>query len=328
MTEVNRTCPLCGKKKNIDLFPPMGDTTKFSQEGKSPYCASCLGERIDRHDLETIDTLCRFLDLPFDADAWVRMQDSKDTLEEVILDYSFELVHGRYANSDWFLVNKMWEKTREYNRVMEDMESISGDLLLYLRKKWGHIDSFDLEDYMRMEEYERNTLSRRNYVEEAKKDTVRKLAKLSVLADKMISAGDTKNATAYLQSYNTFLKESGIRSETLSDEGTITSLSELVAYLERTGFLLDYRISEDRDVVDKTITNMQQYTKRLFSDSSETVGEMYEAKKIERESGTDIKDEDLDVLYASNGEEAIELEETMDETELEQMFQSMENDKV
>ena len=72
-----------------------------------------------------------------------------------------------------------------------------------------------------MEEYERHTLSHYPFKDEARKDVIRKLAKLSVLSDKYISEGNTKDATAYLQSYNTLMKELGIGNEIIVPSSNI-----------------------------------------------------------------------------------------------------------
>ena len=122
------------------------------------------------------------------------------------------------------------------------------------------------------------------------------------------------------------MKELGIRTETANDENTINSLSELVAYLEKTGFLLNYKISENRDIVDKTIANMQQYVKRLFTDSNETVNEMYNSKQMSLDSGTGITDEDIENLYNASEEEGIEYEDALNEEELEKMFGQVEHE--
>ena len=172
---------------------------------------------------------------------------------------------------------------------------------------------------MRMEEYERHTLSHYPFKDEARRDMVRKLAKLSAIADHCMAEGDNKEATTVLQSYNTLMKELGISTQTASSENTIESLSELVAYLEKTGFLLNYKISENRDIVDKTIANMEQYVRRLFTDSNETLREMYGNATIADKSGTDITDEDIEGLY-SNAEEAQEIEDPLDEKELEELL--------
>ena len=244
----------------------------------------------------------------------------------MLIDYCYEMRNGEYQDSDWQQVNSLWKKAREYNGLVDKMTTMHSDLLLYLRKKWGASSDLMLDDYLRMEEYERHTLSHYPFKDEARKDVIRKLAKISVLSDKSITAGNTKDAVSYLQAYNTLMKELGIGNEIANNEDSINTLSELVSYLEKKGFVLNYRINENRDVVDKTIENMQQYVRRLFNDSQETATEMYNQKSLADESGTIIDDDDLEALYASNGEENIEIEETLNEEELEQMFRQVENE--
>lgn len=322
-----RYCPNCECRRPINEFVPMANSSIYGIKGMSHICVNCLVDKVKPGDLRTVDKMCQYLDLPFDANKWITMSQTYDNLHTLIYDYCQELSNGQYADNDWFTYNKMWEKCREYNRVLEELSAIHDDLLMYLRKKWGHIDGFTLEEYIRMEEYERHTLSHYPFKDEARRDMVRKLAKLSAISDHCISMGDNKEATAVLQSYNTLMKELGISTQTSSDENTIESLSELVAYLEKTGFLLNYKINENRDIVDKTIENMQQYVRRLFTDSSETVNEMYNSKMLSQDSGTEISDEDIEMMYASANDEDKDYEDdVLNEDELEKMFQQVENE--
>lgn len=326
MNEQYRTCPECGKQHTRDMFLPVSNSSFYGIDGTSYTCIECVASKIDRHDLGSIDKMCQFLDLPFDADRWLEMEKQYEKLGPLLIDYCQEMTNGKYVDNDWFEYNKMWEKCREYNGVLDKLTAMHSDLLMFLRKKWGHIDGFTLEEYMRMEEYERHTLSHYPFKDEARRDMVRKLAKLSAISDHCIANGDNKEATTVLQSYNTLMKELGISTQTASNENTIESLSELVAYLEKTGFLLNYKITENRDVVDKTIENMQQYVRRLFTDSSETVNEMYNSKVLSQDGGTDITDEDIENLYAASEEEGVDYEDPMDEKELENMFLQVENE--
>lgn len=327
MNEVGfKMCAHCGKRQPIYDYPPVANTSQYGLGGISYICLDCLGEKVRPGDLDTVDKMCQFLDLPFDANKWIEMTKNHGDKKTLIYDYCQELTNKQYANNDWFTYNKMWEKCREYNTVLDHLQAIHTDLLMYLRKKWGHIDGFSLEEYMRMEEYERHTLSHYPFKDEARRDMVRKLAKLSAIADHSIAMGDNKEATTVLQSYNTLMKELGISTQTSSDENTIESLSELVAYLEKTGFLLNYRINENRDIVDKTIENMQQYVRRLFTDSSETVNEMYNSKMLSQDSGTEISDEDIEMMYTQSEEEEQIDDIMMTEDELEKMFQQVDNE--
>ena len=326
MNEQYRTCPECGKQQTRDMFLPVSNSSLYGIDGTSYTCIECIASKINRHDLGSIDKMCQFLDLPFDANKWLEMEKRYEKLGPLLIDYCQEMTNDKYVDSDWFEYNKMWEKCREYNGVLDKLTAMHSDLLMFLRKKWGHIDGFTLEEYMRMEEYERHTLSHYPFKDEARRDMVRKLAKLSAISDHCIANGDNKEATAVLQSYNTLMKELGISTQTASNENTIESLSELVAYLEKTGFLLNYKITENRDVVDKTIENMQQYVRRLFTDSSETVNEMYNSKLLSQDGGTDITDEDIENLYTASEEDEVDYEDPMDEKELENMFLQVENE--
>lgn len=320
MTEKSRICPKCGKSYIEEEFLPMGGNSKFSVKGRSPICVNCMMETIDIEDLNTIDRVCQFLDVPFDANAWVDISHKYDDMKLLLNEFVYQCVSGKYSEEDWYQTNQMWEKARKYNTLLEVLPTVQNDMLIYLRKKWGHIDNFTLDEYMRMEEYERHTLNHYNFKDEARRDSIRKLAKISVLADVAISENRIKDATQLLQSYNAMLKESGIRSEISKDLNTIDSLSELVAYLEKTGFVLNYKVTENRDIVDKTIENMQQYVRRLFTDSNETVHEMYNNEAASLYSGTEITDDALELLYDTNEGDETEFEETLDEKELEQMF--------
>jgi hypothetical protein len=326
MNEQYRICPECGKQQTRDMFLPVSNSSLYGIDGTSYTCIHCIAQKIDRHDLGSIDKMCQFLDLPYDADKWLDMEKRYEKLGPLLIDYCQEMSNGKYVDTDWFEYNKMWEKCREYNGVLDKLTAMHSDLLMFLRKKWGHIDGFTLEEYMRMEEYERHTLSHYPFKDEARRDMVRKLAKLSAISDHCIANGDNKEATTVLQSYNTLMKELGISTQTASNENTIESLSELVAYLEKTGFLLNYKITENRDVVDKTIENMQQYVRRLFTDSSETVNEMYNSKVLSQDGGTDITDEDIENLYTASEEDGVDYEDPMDEKELENMFLQVEHE--
>ncbi len=54
-------------------------------------------------------------------------------------------------------------KKRETNSVFSKLPTLSADLFIYLRKKWGSYDDFGVEDYLKMESYEKNTLNYYNF---------------------------------------------------------------------------------------------------------------------------------------------------------------------
>ena len=74
MNEQYRTCPECGKQQTRDMFLPVSNSSLYGIDGTSYTCIHCIAKKIDRHDLGSIDKMCQFLDLPFDANKWLEME--------------------------------------------------------------------------------------------------------------------------------------------------------------------------------------------------------------------------------------------------------------
>ena len=182
----------------------------------------------------------------------------------------------------------------------------------------------ELEDYLKMESYEKNTLNYYNFRDEARRDMIRKLALVSVLIDKKLAAGDTREVSTLISSYQSLMKESGIQNAVQNDTETIESLSELIAFLEEHGWLMDYKVTETRDVVDATIRNFQQYVAGLVSGSGEEITQMYNAKLMEEQAGTAVNEEDIESMFeAQEAEDEQFADESLNEEELIEMFKEI-----
>ena len=175
-----------------------------------------------------------------------------------------------------------------------------------------------------MESYEKNTLNYYNFRDEARRDMIRKLALVSVLIDKKLASGDTREVSTLISSYQSLMKESGIQNAVQNDTETIESLSELIAFLEEHGWLMDYKVTENRDVVDATIRNFQQYVQALVAGSGEEITQMYNAKLMEENSGTEINEEEIESMFESQeATETIDDDEALSEEELVNMFKEI-----
>jgi len=62
-----RVCPECGKNQKLELYLPTSNSSKYGLNGTSYICVECIAQKIDRNDLSSIDKMCQFLDLPYDA---------------------------------------------------------------------------------------------------------------------------------------------------------------------------------------------------------------------------------------------------------------------
>lgn len=319
-----RRCGKCSQIKLIQDLVPCGENCLFGTDGVSTICYDCALESIDTKDLTMVDKLCQFLDIAFMAEEWIKITKTSDNERYILETYIKTVKSSEYSKSSWKQYDLLWEKARETDDVLSKLPTLSADLFIYLRKKWGSYDDFGVEDYLKMESYEKNTLNYYNFRDEARRDMIRKLALVSVLIDKKLAYGDTREVSTLISSYQSLMKESGIQNAVQNDTETIESLSELIAFLEEHGWLMDYKVTESRDIVDATIRNFQQYVAAIVAGSGEEITQMYNTKLMEQNSGTNVNEEDIESMFETQEaqEERFE-DETLNEEELIDMFKEI-----
>ena len=319
-----RRCGKCSQIKLIQDLVPCGENCLFGTDGVSTICYDCALESINTKDLTMVDKLCQFLDIAFMAEEWIKISKTSDNERYILETYIKTVKSSEYSKSSWKQYDLLWEKARETDAVLSKLPTLSADLFIYLRKKWGSYDDFGVEDYLKMESYEKNTLNYYNFRDEARRDMIRKLALVSVLIDKKLASGDTREVSTLISSYQSLMKESGIQNAVQNDTETIESLSELIAFLEEHGWLMDYKVTESRDIVDATIRNFQQYVAAIVAGSGEEVTQMYNTKLMEQNSGTNVNEEDIESMFETQEaqEERFE-DETLNEEELIDMFKEI-----
>ena len=319
-----RRCGKCSQIKLIQDLVPCGENCLFGTDGVSTICYDCALESINTKDLTMVDKLCQFLDIAFMAEEWIKISKTSDNERYILETYIKTVKSSEYSKSSWKQYDLLWEKARETDAVLSKLPTLSADLFIYLRKKWGSYDDFGVEDYLKMESYEKNTLNYYNFRDEARRDMIRKLALVSVLIDKKLASGDTREVSTLISSYQSLMKESGIQNAVQNDTETIESLSELIAFLEEHGWLMDYKVTESRDIVDATIINFQQYVAAIVAVSGEEITQMYNTKLMEQNSGTNVNEEDIESMFETQEaqEERFE-DETLNEEELIDMFKEI-----
>src|SRR5574344_842411 len=319
-----RRCGKCSQIKLIQDLVPCGENCLFGTDGVSTICYDCALESIDTKDLTMVDKLCQFFDIAFMAEEWIKITKTSDNERYILETYIKTVKSSEYSKSSWKQYDLLWEKARETDAVLSKLPTLSADLFIYLRKKWGSYDDFGVEDYLKMESYEKNTLNYYNFRDEARRDMIRKLALVSVLIDKKLASGDTREVSTLISSYQSLMKESGIQNAVQNDTETIESLSELIAFLEEHGWLMDYKVTESRDIVDATIRNFQQYVAAIVAGSGEEITQMYNTKLMEQNSGTNVNEEDIESMFETQEaqEERFE-DETLNEEELIDMFKEI-----
>lgn len=132
-------------------------------------------------------------------------------------------------------------------------------------------------------------------------DTLIMICKASYRANQLINTGDIEGFQKMTKVYNDLMKSAKLTAAQIKSEDAegIDSLSELVALCEAEGFIPRYYIDSPKDHVDRTLQDMQSYTRTLVTEEL-NLGNMIESavREIEsdkaRESVMEVDEENMD----------------------------------
>lgn len=266
-------CPICGQShtlipSNNSLVPPI--------------CTNCLNEKVDIDDLNEVNYFCRTFNIPFDPNLWLKMR--KEFKQNVFKEYSsFFLEPGTQSYKDpdkdlWDQVNNEWKLIRTHEEKIMKIEPIKEGFMLRNQIKWG--SNYTFSELVSLEALFVNTLKTNDVSNPMQIDAIKKACKMSVALDRAIVNGDSKEINDLSKAYQNFVKTAKIDELiTASSKEVISNVAQLVQYIEDQGFQFNFYDNVDRDIVDKSLKDMQNFLQRLVLDSTglETIFETIRA---------------------------------------------------
>lgn len=182
---------------------------------------------------------------------------------------------------------------------------------LMLRLKWGR--GYRVEEWVRMEQLYNDMMNSYDIQGAGHKDTLVMICKASLKANQLIDAGDIDGFQKMQKAYDSLMKSGKFTAAQNKGESGefIDSIGELVAICEREGFIPRYYTDGPQDKVDRTLQDLQQYTRTLVTEEM-NLGNMIEASLREiakdkaREAIIDVEDSDEDdSLFEYQGEQEL-----------------------
>jgi len=208
-----------------------------------PICFSCIREALDYKSLLDADLFCRTFDLSFDPEQWITIANKKK--EETFRVYAQvkEQDDKKYRNqleSVWQLANKEWDNVRTHDALLNKIESIKDGFMERALIKWG--PGYTFNEYLEMENLFIETVKSHDLQDPLHFDNLKKACRLSIDMNKAIMSKQYKDLDLLARSAERFQKAAGIDPEngTVAREGTISTVADLCAYLERKGFKFDF----------------------------------------------------------------------------------------
>ena len=185
---------------------------------------------------------------------------------------------------------------------------------LYLRLKWGK--AYKPDEWIELENLYNEMMESYDIQTAGHKDTLKLICKTSLKANQLIDMGDIEGYQKMSKVYDTLMK-SGKFTAAQNKAATgeyVDSISELVAMCEQDGFIPRYYTDGPQDKVDRTLQDLQNYTRTLVTEEM-NLGNLIESAikqiQIDKEKEADMtaeaaSDEDaFDASLFGEGEESI-----------------------
>ena len=289
-------CKKCDEEKSSLDF--IRSRAIWFNNGISDICESCLSGMIDSRDLNSVDKILQYLDIPLIPNEWIDLYEvNGDKTLEIYTTKFFAQKSNR--NVDWSEVNNSWRAKQENNTLNKEINIMNEDWLHKMRDAWG--DNYDMREYEAMEALYDNIQKTQNVITGIQEDQARNLCRLSIIIRNKIQNGE--DASKEMKTYNDLVKAAGFEPKNARSYGDFESIGELINYLVRKGYRPNFYDGKDRDMVDLTIKNQQAYLRRLVINEPnlpDLVQQRRDSYKLARQLDDDMDDEDLN-KYETDG---------------------------
>ena len=172
----------------------------------------------------------------------------------------YENSHTQEPNDDYF---GTIYGTEEDDSITE---SLTDEDKLYLRMKWGK--AYKPEEWVQLEKLYNEMMESYDIQTAGHIDTLKMVCKTSLKANQLLDMGDIEAAQKMIKMYDVLMKSGRFTAaQNKAENGeAVDSIAELVAMCEQEGFIPRYYTDGPQDKVDRTLQDLQQYTRTLVTE--------------------------------------------------------------
>ena len=167
--------PVCGKckiDKPITEFVPT--KSPFHPKDRSLMCLTCLEKLVDPKDLNQVDKMCQWLDIPFLVNEWTRIWNAA---KERTLHVYVKLLSDNpsYTSLDWSTVNEKWQDAEACGTLIDNGPVVAEGWRREMMRKWPSDQERDDEDYHYLENFYNDLCTTQNLVSATQRDDAKRL---------------------------------------------------------------------------------------------------------------------------------------------------------
>ena len=256
------TCRKCGKTLPQSAFIPVKSI--LAPDGISSICTDCINEMLKEADYswETVDKICQLLDIPFIPKKFEELKESNK--DDVFAAYARYFQSAEYEKLGWKEYNDKFKELKEKSLLDQELPALRENYYDTLRIRWGsgYLD----EDLDYLESLYNGILSTQNVNGMLQADQAQKLCKISLEIDNKIRAG--VDFDKLMTSYERVVKTANLTPQNSKSESDFSSTGEIVAWLEKRGFINKWYDGANRDIVDEVIHSMEAFVQRLYTNET------------------------------------------------------------
>lgn len=193
---------------------------------------------------------------------------SAQEISEHLAQNSFEVPTGELREPAVPIVSA--EPYEDYFAKHNDVPEIELDLTdedkKYLNIKWGR--TYKPEEWVWLEQLYEDMMASYDIQAAGHLDTLKLICKTSLKANQLLDIGDVDGAQKMVKMYDGLMKSgkfTAAQNKTESGE-YVDSIAELVAICETDGFFPRYYTDGPQDKVDRTLQDLQNYTRTLVTE--------------------------------------------------------------
>lgn len=275
MASSTKKCCECGEIYAVgSTTGTAGNTSKFLPvnnfifgDGFIPVCNYCIEKRVrlvyansgdETPYWHFLDELCQLLNIGFNPSLWEKLHKTHGFKTFIV--YSNMMRETEADMPDWHYLNKKYLELQKIEKLDDEIPELREAKIRKLQQKWGA--NYCEEDLAFLENLYLGILNSQNMSGDLQIDNAKKICKVSLLIDERIRAGSEFDKI--LGSYDKLVKIADFTPKNSRNAGDFDSVGELMAWLEKRGWVNRYYDGVTSDIVDNTIKNMQSYVRNLY----------------------------------------------------------------
>ena len=185
------------------------------------------------------------------------------------------------------------------------IDALTDEDKLMLRMKWGK--AYKPDEWVQLEKLYQEMKESYDIQGAGHEDTLKLVCKTSLKSNQLLDMGDVEGAQKMVKMYDMLMKSGKFTaSQNKAERGeAVDSIGELVAMCEKDGFIPRYYVDSPQDKVDRTLQDLQKYTRTLITEEM-NLGNLIE--QAVRQIQVDKEKEASRDAEAADDEEAFEAE--------------------